>query len=319
MSDERISDLIALACRRPSSSSGALLSTATVSLVQSSAQGVAVPAEVAELLKKLRIYLRDECGSSVSDRRLLKAVGALQVSAAANGRTAVSPLDCLLLQHMFWSKGEDRAKIEEFLWDNIVTDNRSIKFLLTNILQSLRADPSLDGREAAKIGLAPVCDVLAKKTAALRALRAEIRSDGAFRRHLFLGDAEVAVLKQRIAARASSAARDLQAALDTAVAVGACIDAAGSAQGAAAAAQEAAAFKARLEELLLLCDEGAQAGAQEDDAEGEDFLGSASGLTAVELALSSKEAKRKLSTEDFKAWKKAQKAKTGKKYAAATP
>lgn len=282
MSDESISDLIALAGRPPSPAGGALLADETLRAVYVLAQDVAVPAEVAELVKKVRVFLREECDTAVSDRRLLKAVGALKVSAAANGRKAVSLLDCLLLQHIFWSKSEDRERIEMFLWDNIVTDNRSIKFLLTNTLQTLRSDSSQEGRQVARSGLAPVRDVLAKKMATLRALRAEIRYDApiaaaaaasssstsssffnvGFRRHLFLGDAEVSVLRQRITARVGSALRDLQASLETAVAVDRCIAAAGTAQGAAAAAQEEEAFRDRLEKLLRLCDDSVQGGLQ---------------------------------------------------------
>ena len=64
------------------------------------ADGVAVPPGIVKLLVALRQHLADKCEPPVvvSDRRLLKGVKLLKVSALTNGRAAVSESDCMLLQ-----------------------------------------------------------------------------------------------------------------------------------------------------------------------------------------------------------------------------
>ncbi|QDZ25815.1 P-loop-containing nucleoside triphosphate hydrolase [Chloropicon primus] len=67
-----------------------------------SQQHVSVPESVVDLLKKLRVFLRDALDVSLSDRRLVQIVQVLRVCACLNGRRFVNKIDCLLLQHMVW-------------------------------------------------------------------------------------------------------------------------------------------------------------------------------------------------------------------------
>jgi MoxR-like ATPase len=320
VSDDKITDLIKLANRssarridKDSDDSALLSDKMLVTIDDRIIEGVFVPLEVIELIKKVRIFIREECDTSVSDRRLLKAIYALKVSAVSNGRKSVSLLDCLLLQHIFWSKADDRVKIEAFLLDNIVSDNRSIRFLLSNTLGALQKDVS--NKHVYRSDLSPIIEVILKKLASLKMLREEIKADESrgnrdngsrvtsFRRHLLLDNETLQICRQKIAGRISSSIKDLQRALVTALTVVQCVNSGPNGEED---------FTSLLSESLDLCDSSAAAdngGRDEVDGVSEEegeFLRDNSGFTAIELAYSSKEAKKKLSTDDYKAWKKAQ-------------
>ena len=325
VSDDKITDLIKLADRSSArrideaSDDSALLSGKMLATIDDRMnEGVSVPLEVVELIKKVRIFLREECDTSVSDRRLLKAIYALKVSAVSNGRKSVSLLDCLLLQHIFWSKADDRVKIEAFLWDNIVSDNRSVRFLLSNTLGSLQRDAS--NKHVYLSDLSPIIEVILKKLTSLKMLREEIKADesshhdndsrvASFRRQLLLDNETLQICRQKIAGRIGSSIKDLQRALVTALTAVQCVNSGPNGEED---------FISLLSESLDLCDSSAAAGnggrEEVDGASGDEgeFLRDNNGFTAIELAYSSKEAKKKLSADDYKAWKKAQRSGTEK-------
>jgi uncharacterized protein YktA (UPF0223 family) len=124
-----------------------------------------------------------------------------------------------------------------------------------------------------------------------------------FRRHLLLDNETLQICRQKIAGRISSSIKDLQRALVTALTVVQCVNSGPNGEED---------FTSLLSESLDLCDSSAAAdngGRDEVDGVSEEegeFLRDNSGFTAIELAYSSKEAKKKLSTDDYKAWKKAQ-------------
>jgi MoxR-like ATPase len=85
---------------------------------------VAVPAEVNALLADLRAWIQRTGGSRssassgapyLSDRRLTKAVKMLKVAAFASGRDEVALHDCLLLEHVMWSRPEEAPALREWL------------------------------------------------------------------------------------------------------------------------------------------------------------------------------------------------------------
>mmetsp|Transcript_18045 Transcript_18045/g.21572 ORF Transcript_18045/g.21572 Transcript_18045/m.21572 type:complete len:354 (-) Transcript_18045:460-1521(-) len=86
----------------------------------SAIESITVGPSICTLIKDLRTYLREEHRVEVSDRRLVKAVRLLKISAATNGRVKVDPIDCLLLQHMTWRVPEQRVWIRDWLWDNLI-------------------------------------------------------------------------------------------------------------------------------------------------------------------------------------------------------
>jgi MoxR-like ATPase len=86
------------------------LTTTELRAIQAQAESVAVPADIEDLLVKLREFCAAE-GMQVSDRRWRKLVKLLQVSALTNGRETVSIWDCWLLQHCLWDTPESRKKL----------------------------------------------------------------------------------------------------------------------------------------------------------------------------------------------------------------
>ena len=72
--------------------------------IVTNAAAVSVPLDVKHILRDTRIHLRDRIDPPIfiSDRRLLKAVKMLCISACTNGRDYVNVADCLLLKHVLW-------------------------------------------------------------------------------------------------------------------------------------------------------------------------------------------------------------------------
>ena len=77
-----------------------------------------VPAAVQAVIADLRSWLQEECSTYVSDRRLTKVVGLLKVAAFVNGRAEVALYDCLLLEHVMWSRPEQAPILREWLLEH---------------------------------------------------------------------------------------------------------------------------------------------------------------------------------------------------------
>ena len=91
---------------KPAIEAALMLTPADLEQIHAAAMKVAVPAEVASLLKAMRKHCQDQ-KIPVSDRRWRKALFLLQVAAHTDGRAAVSVWDCWLLQHCLWHKPEE--------------------------------------------------------------------------------------------------------------------------------------------------------------------------------------------------------------------
>ncbi len=89
------------------------LSRDDLEAIRDAIDGVAVPADVRDLLKGLRA-LAAASGFYVSDRRWRKIVRLLQASAFTDGRSEVSIWDGWLLQHCAWEQPEHRREILEW-------------------------------------------------------------------------------------------------------------------------------------------------------------------------------------------------------------
>ena len=81
--------------------------------------------------------MRDEADPQIyfSDRRLLKAVQMLTVSAASNNRDIISVFDLLLLKHILWHSQDDQNLVTQWLWDNLIpsTDMKGLRFLTQSL------------------------------------------------------------------------------------------------------------------------------------------------------------------------------------------
>ncbi|KAL0022317.1 hypothetical protein WJX79_009955 [Trebouxia sp. C0005] len=104
---------------------------------QQALRHVSVPVEVRQLLADLRTHLREKIEPPVyvSDRRLVKAVGLMQVAAYTSGKDSVSLLDCMLLQHILWQQPDQQSRITDFLLSQISEDDglQSASYILGSI------------------------------------------------------------------------------------------------------------------------------------------------------------------------------------------
>ena len=89
------------------------LSAEELNALQRGSRGVALSADLRDLLKDLRRYLAEQ-GIPFSDRRLRKVVQLLQVAAHTDGRSEASVWDAWLLQHVVWEDPAQRRQIAEW-------------------------------------------------------------------------------------------------------------------------------------------------------------------------------------------------------------
>eukprot|EP01026_Neomeris_dumetosa_P047707 TRINITY_DN4104_c0_g2_i3.p1 TRINITY_DN4104_c0_g2~~TRINITY_DN4104_c0_g2_i3.p1 ORF type:complete len:544 (-),score=85.15 TRINITY_DN4104_c0_g2_i3:31-1662(-) len=92
----------------------ALLSLGDFNLCRQNAlREVDVPANIIEVVVSLRQWLQSKCEPPiyVSDRRLVKALGLLKVSAYTNGRKNVGMMDLTLLANILWQRPDEYQKI----------------------------------------------------------------------------------------------------------------------------------------------------------------------------------------------------------------
>ena len=101
-----------------------LLTNEFLTNIQQKSQFITVSNEIIIFLRNLRKYLRDEIESSIyiSDRRLVKAMKTLRISAFTNGRSYVSMMDCLLLRYILWDNFDDIEIVDDYIWANILPE-----------------------------------------------------------------------------------------------------------------------------------------------------------------------------------------------------
>ena len=134
---------------RSAPNSGTNLDEASKAL-SAAGNGVTIPDHIASLIRNLRAFMSDELDVEVSDRRLVQSARLLRLGAATHGRKYVDPIDCLLLQDIFWRLPEQRSIIRQWLWDNLTPGGEGseaeilqYRFLLdglrASIIESIRA------------------------------------------------------------------------------------------------------------------------------------------------------------------------------------
>ena len=107
VTDEGFAKLLDLRAQaKPAIGAALMLAPSDLEEIHAAALLVAVPGEVASLLKAMRKHCQDQ-KIPVSDRRWRKALFLLQVAAHTDGRSTVSVWDCWLLQHCLWHKPEE--------------------------------------------------------------------------------------------------------------------------------------------------------------------------------------------------------------------
>lgn len=136
VSQAGLEDLLRLACGTPDVSTPtattademqSLFNVSALSAVRDEARAVILPNDVVSLLVDLRSWLQESCEPPiyVSDRRLVKAVAMLRVAAHCSGRTAVSTMDCLLLEHVMMQRPEQAPSIRDWLLKRCASEDSS--------------------------------------------------------------------------------------------------------------------------------------------------------------------------------------------------
>lgn len=164
-----------------------LISDSFVQQLLSSSAKVKISTDVSNIFKNIRKYLRDECEPPiyVSDRRLVKSANMLRLAAYITGRSTVSTLDTLLLTHVLWYDPSDKEKVRDFIWESIVpeSDILGLDFVVDRLSEDSidLCDSIARGVESAVISdssstveLASVETILAQKAADFMFLRTQL-------------------------------------------------------------------------------------------------------------------------------------------------
>lgn len=117
------------------------ITSSLISSLHSQLSKVRLSPEVASLIKKLRVYLRDENDPPIylSDRRLVKIVNMLKIVSIVHNRKVVSPVDCLLLSHILWFHPEDQQRITDYIHQQLVPPSglKGFVFLMESLVLRL--------------------------------------------------------------------------------------------------------------------------------------------------------------------------------------
>ena len=91
--------------------------------LQKQAQKISIPKQVVEVIKNIRVSIKDEfkenSDESFSDRRLVKIQKLLKASAFTNNRKEVNFSDIILLKHCLWNNPQNREKVGKIIIDEI--------------------------------------------------------------------------------------------------------------------------------------------------------------------------------------------------------
>ena len=268
----------------------------TLQTVREATPSVELPRWVALLLRDARAHVRlagaeGQHGSGyVSDRRLRRVAELLKSSAAAHGRTSVSVLDTLaVLPHVLWEEPEDAMSLSDWVEENALPDGggEQLEFLLSSVRGRVAA--AAEEEPVAEEDVALKNDVSALATAALNTvteMQGHLSALEDAREHLFMPPQQAATILQRLLPLARERVEEL------------------SELAIAAAALEMGLSEGAAEAALMVAGGGAESSETDEDEE-EGMKEERLNFTDEELAWGRKEAKAKLDTETFKAWRKA--------------
>lgn len=101
------------------------LSTTDLAAIRQAAEGVTLPSDIVSAIQKIwashKQMFKDERRENLSDRRLIKVVGLLRISAATNGRQEVDLSDLLLLKDCLWNHPDSALKVRELVMKTLRT------------------------------------------------------------------------------------------------------------------------------------------------------------------------------------------------------
>ncbi|VUZ28681.1 ATPase RavA [uncultured Comamonas sp.] len=93
-------------------------------------EAVTLPPEAAQALQQIwhahRDTFKEDRREQLSDRRLMKCLHLLRVSAATNGRTVVDLSDVLLLKDCLWNHPDNRQTVQQLVLDVLLRHSRPV-------------------------------------------------------------------------------------------------------------------------------------------------------------------------------------------------
>ncbi|KAL3920267.1 MAG: hypothetical protein SGILL_003347 [Bacillariaceae sp.] len=185
--DEGVKQLLSM--KNPGVSSESSHDTCAVlnmdDIVQSlsyAAENVKMDDDACEIMRDMRVFLREKLGIEISDRRLVKTARLLKICAASDGRKKVDTIDFLITQHCFWNEPEQRVAIREWLWDNLTPLEREggtslgqMRLLLNTLRQEIvgvlrKTNGQIDDSQGAQSQIISIMDGLREETDSILAI-----------------------------------------------------------------------------------------------------------------------------------------------------
>lgn len=175
-------------------------------IIISKSKLVIIPSEVLNLIKGLKMFLRDQYSQPIyiSDRRLVKSLKVLQISALTNGRSTVSLIDCFLLKHIFWNCPEDQLPIEKWLLSHLppLVDEKGLKFLINEEVARInRQVEHITGTYLHGLieDVSLLSEIIRNKSSMMSQLVSDIQTATVFGdNHLWLSRADLFTLKETV-------------------------------------------------------------------------------------------------------------------------
>ncbi len=88
------------------------------------ANTIEIPSEIIEIIKNIRLdfkeVFQEDKTEFLSDRRLVRVLKLLKISAFTNGRNSVNYSDLFLLNHCLWNSPENIDYISQIIYENII-------------------------------------------------------------------------------------------------------------------------------------------------------------------------------------------------------
>jgi MoxR-like ATPase len=268
---------------------------------------VSIPQEVLDIIRELRIYLRDESDPPIyiSDRRLLKSVNLLKISAVTNGRRYVSLVDTLLLTNILWYNPDERKMIRSFILKKMIPDTQSYRFiydsLKNTIIKSLEDSSSSISSQVFE--LESLSSIIGKKIVMLRSLL--IRD---FNHHRWISSTDLIQLRQQLGPKISSNADDLEKLM---ININIVITALNTETNNRLEILQKVERLSKLSSTFSL--KSSELFEDDDNSNDDDDDNDAIILSSLELSYTKKEAMKLLSKERYQIWKKKTKKKGIKK------
>lgn len=147
VNDEEIDKLFDLPSSEFVITEGTKIDTKEVQEIKNGIDKIYIPLEIRELIKDIRLNFNEEFKDNkqekISDRKLVKVLKILKVSAITNGRNSVDISDVVLLKHCLWNNPNNFQKIGNIIINNV---KNNFKVGDDNLLES-KNSPQADSKK----------------------------------------------------------------------------------------------------------------------------------------------------------------------------